>query len=373
MSGLIYDAVVIGAGISGSVCARILAESGFRVLLTDISIPPRDKVCSGVQLGYMERLIGEKIPDEVLCSNKLRRVRVTRPSGKTLEGGMSLLNYWRRDFDHWLNGLAVEAGAETRWGAGVNWMRPQGDSMVVELGSDEVETRYVIGADGLSPRSFTRRWLIPENFSDRVTGASLNYYYRGESSVRPDTLHLYYRRGLSDLMYSWVYCKDDLLVIGTSSTEDLSTYAQQFLETVKEDFDLKGEEVGRDGFSTHCEGGVMLGRDRVLLVGDAAGMLDLYRGVGMDSAALSGRICAQSLIEASQRGGDALSVYRSRSRRLVEMVERNIRRQEIRFASDEALEDSFSTGKVIWGTLTIALATLWNRFCKPEDVLLLPP
>ena len=110
-----------------------------------------------------------------------------------------------------------------------------------------------------------------------------------------------------------------------------------------------------------------------MLVGDAAGMLDLYRGVGMDSAALSGRICAQSLIEAFQRGGDALSVYRSRSRKLVEMIERNIRRQKIRYASDEALEDSFSTGKVMWGTLTIALATLWNRFCKPEDILLLPP
>ena len=368
-----YDVVVVGAGISGSVCAKILAENGYKVLLTDRTIPPRDKVCSGVQFRYMEKLIGEKIPEEVLCRNELRKIRLTRPSGKSLEGSMTLLNYWRRDFDHWLNRLAIEAGAEARWGAAVNGIEPQKDSVVVKQGPEKVETRYVVGGDGVSPGSFTRKWLCPDNFSDNVTGASLNYYYKGNSSVKPDTLYLYYRKGLSDLMYSWLYYKDDLLVVGTSSTESLSHYATEFLGTVRRDFKLEGEEVGRDGYSTYCMGGILLGKARVLLVGDAAGMLDLYRGVGMDTAALSGRICAKSLIETFQSNSDAMSVYQGKSRKLVEMIERNIQRQEKRYASDEALEDSFSTGNIIRGTLTIAWATLWNRFCKPEDIVLLPP
>lgn len=368
-----YDAVVVGAGISGSVCAKIMAENGYKVLLTDRSIPPRDKVCSGVQVRYMEKLIGEKIPGEVLCGNELKKVRLTRPSGKSLEGGMKLLNYWRRDFDHWLNGLAIEAGAEVSWGTPVTGISLQDNSVLVEMGQRKVEASYVVGADGLSPGSFTRKWLYPDNFYDKVTGASLNYYYRGRSSVSPDTLHLYYRKGLSDLMYSWLYYKDDLLVVGTSSSENLSQYANEFLETVKRDFDLEGEESGRDGYSTHCKGGVTLGKGRVLLVGDAAGMLDLYRGVGMDTAALSGRICAQAMIKALQSGEDAMSVYQIRSRKLVGMIERNIQRQEKRFATDKSLEDSFSFANILKGTLTIVWATLWNRFCQPEDMVLLPP
>ena len=100
-----YDVIIIGAGISGSVSAKILADGGYRVLLVDRLTPPRNKVCSGVQLKYIEKIIDEKIPDDVLCNNKLRKIRVTIPSGKVLQGKMDLLNFWREDFDFWLRVL----------------------------------------------------------------------------------------------------------------------------------------------------------------------------------------------------------------------------------------------------------------------------
>ncbi len=368
-----YDAVIIGAGISGSVAAKILAEKDCEVLLIDRATPPRDKACSGVQLRYMEKLIGEKIPRNVLCGNTLNRVCLTTPSGRRIEGSMGLLNYWRRDFDHWLNRLAIDAGAETRWGAEVTDLDFKNGSFTVTTDSELIDSDYIIGADGLSPGSFTRRRLMPDNFSDKVTGASLNLYYTGSSSVRPDTLHLYYRRGLSDLMYSWLYFKDDLLVIGTSSTERLSHYSEAFLETVKERFDLNGTEARREGFSTHCQGGVFLGRGRVLLAGDAAGLLDLYRGVGMDAAALSGRLAALSIVDALEGKGNALERYKHRARRLVSMIEENAKKQEARYGSDEALEDSLSMGNITKGRVSMLWAQIWNRFRKPEEMRLLPP
>jgi flavin-dependent dehydrogenase len=368
-----YDAVVIGAGISGSVSAKILAENGYNVLLVDRATPPRDKACSGVQLRYMEKLIGEKIPRDVLCGNPLNRVRLTTPSGRHIEGRMPLLNYWRRDFDHWLNMLAADAGADTRWGAEVSGLDFKDGSVTVTIDSEPIDAECIVGADGLSPSSFTRRRLLPSNFSDKVTGASLNIYYEGSSSVRSDTLYLYYRRGLSDLMYSWLYYKDDLLVIGTSSTERLSHYAEAFLETVETRFDLRGTEAGRDGFSTHCEGGVFLGRDRVLLAGDAAGLLDLYRGVGMDAAALSGRLAALSIMDALEGREDALERYKHRTRRLVSMIEENARKQEARYASDKALEDSLSLGSIIKGRVDMFWEQILNRLRKPEEMKLLPP
>jgi flavin-dependent dehydrogenase len=174
-------------------------------------------------------------------------------------------------------------------------------------------------------------------------------------------------------MYSWLYLKDDLLVIGTSGTERLSQYAEAFLETVKKEFNLNGREAGREGFSTHCNGGVFLGRGRVLLAGDAAGLLDLYRGVGMDAAALSGRLAASSIAEALEGGGDALERYSHRARRLVSMIEENARKQEARYGSDEALEESLSPGNIIKGRAKMLGAQIWNRLSRPEDMRLLPP
>jgi flavin-dependent dehydrogenase len=372
-SDLMYDAVIIGAGISGSVSAKMLAESGYKVLLVDKATPPRDKVCSGVQLKYLEKLIGEKIPREVLCSNNLNRVRITLPSGRYLEGNMSLLNFWRKDFDYWLNRLAIDAGADTCWGAKVSDYNAENDSASITINSESIETKYIIGADGLSPSSFMRKVLFPGNFSKELTGSSINLFYSGSSMVKQDTLYLYFRKRLSDIMYSWLYYKNDLLIIGTSSTEKLGHYAEAFVETVKNNFELNGYEVGREGFSTHCKGGVLLGRDRVLLIGDAAGFLDLYRGVGMDAAALSGRLGALSIIDSLGGKGTVQKNYMIRTRELVSMINNNVLKQEARYKSDRALENSFAYRKIIKGRLAMIWANIWNHMCKPEKIKLLPP
>ncbi|MGH8049004.1 MAG: FAD-dependent oxidoreductase, partial [Chthoniobacterales bacterium] len=41
----VYDAIIVGAGPAGSVCAATLAQAGRRVLLLDKARFPRDKVC----------------------------------------------------------------------------------------------------------------------------------------------------------------------------------------------------------------------------------------------------------------------------------------------------------------------------------------
>jgi len=107
-----YDVVVAGGGIAGSVAARFAAKNGFKTLLIEKYKTPRNKSCSGIQFTYFEKLIGTKIPREKLCTNELNKVEMITPSGKVLKGQMRMLNFWRSTFDHWLNTLAAEAGAE---------------------------------------------------------------------------------------------------------------------------------------------------------------------------------------------------------------------------------------------------------------------
>ena len=90
-----YDVVVVGGGIAGSVAARFSAEHGFKTLLIEKLRTPRDKSCSGIQFPYLEKLVGAKIPSEKLCQNELFKVEIVTPSGKTLNGRMRMLNFWR--------------------------------------------------------------------------------------------------------------------------------------------------------------------------------------------------------------------------------------------------------------------------------------
>jgi len=144
-------------------------------------------------------------------------------------------------------------------------------------------------------------------------------------------------------------------------------------EAVKNKFNLKGVKIWQDGFSTHSLGGILLGRGKVLLVGDAAGFLDLYRGVGMDTAALSARICAKSLCRALEEGTDGLIFYWKKSKRLVGIIEKNISKQNERYLSDKEIDRSFSFSNILKGMIIMSWANIWNRFCDPEQLILLPP
>jgi len=86
-------------------------------------------------------------------------------------------------------------------------------------------------------------------------------------------------------MFAWVYLKGDKWVIGTGANENPLHYAKAFFDYVKERYRLRGEVVRREGFSSTLKEHRLLWEGNVLLVGDAAGLVDLYWGVGMDNAA----------------------------------------------------------------------------------------
>lgn len=57
-----YDAMIIGGGISGSVCAKFSSMGGVKTLFVEKHRTPRHKACSGIQMDYFSRIIGEKFP-----------------------------------------------------------------------------------------------------------------------------------------------------------------------------------------------------------------------------------------------------------------------------------------------------------------------
>lgn len=184
-----WDAVVIGAGPAGSVCAYALARAGQRVLLVDRAHMPRAKVCgcclapdgaqSLARAGLAAVLNGAGVIDA--CELRVGSRSVTLPAR-----GFAVLG--RDEFDARLAAAAQAAGATllTGWGAhveadGTVRLRKAGGERVPHIAESTshepafaglsgplVRARAVVVADGIGGASLAHR---PE-FGWRVSPAS---------------------------------------------------------------------------------------------------------------------------------------------------------------------------------------------------------
>ena len=369
-----YDVVAVGGGIAGSVAARFSAKQGYKTLLLEKFQTPRNKPCSGIQFPYFEKLIGKKIPREKLCKNELYKVDIITPQGKTIGGKMKMLNFWRSTFDSWLNQLAIEEGADFQDNTSlVDFQKiPKGINITIakEGANQQLTASFLIGADGMLSK--IRKKLQPDYFSNKKTGTALNYYFKGTGDLDPNKLYMYYNREFCPLMFAWVYLKDDKWVIGTGANENVMEYAKRFFNHVKEKYSLKGKIVKKEGFASTQKISTFLGEENILLAGDAAGLIDLYRGVGMDLAALSGRFAVRSIERAEKTGNSPIVHYQRLMRKTIEKIESNEKKQARRYASNEALEKSLSSLSMLKDGLGMIIANQINRVLPAEKVILLP-
>ncbi len=300
-----YDVIIVGGGIAGSTTAKYAAQGGLKTLLIEKEKTPREKPCSGIQFPYFERILGEKIPKDRLCNIELNRVKMVLPNGKSYSSPFKMLNFMRKPFDDWLNQVAKHHGAEFIDECFLRDITPENDHVQVDLQKKGGETqrykaKYVVDASGL--RSSIRMKLRPGDFQRKSMGATLSYYIDGAAELDVNTLYQFWNLDWCDSMFAWVYMKTlddgkDYWVVGTGCSSGRVLDRQSlFYDYITKEFHLDGAIVKKEGYSHSVDlssrDRVWLGEGRVLAVGDAAGLVDQTRGVGMDSAALSGRLAA---------------------------------------------------------------------------------
>ncbi|MFX0187436.1 MAG: NAD(P)/FAD-dependent oxidoreductase [Candidatus Hodarchaeota archaeon] len=378
-----YDVFIVGGAIAGSVAARFIAEKGLKTLLVESAKTPREKPCSAIQFKYFKKLIGKKIPKEKLCTNPLKRVYMEWPNGKVMKVPFKMLNFTRDIFDSWLNYIAVEAGVEFRDGVRCNGFEKIDDGFVVKLYPkhreiEKVKAKYLIAADGLS--STIRKIIRPQDFygrGERARGVTLNYYIKSdnEGDLNPNTLYQFWNLDFNDMMFAWTYKKNDLWVVGTGYTENISEHCNLLLDYVKKKFNFDGEIVKREGFASKFrlddQNHVFLGEGNLLLIGDAAGLVDVYRGLGMDAAALSARRCAKAILMAEKKGVTAIEFYEKSMRKLVKRIEKNMERQLLNLKNNEELLRHLKKSYIKTG-MTTFFGNIINKILPANKIILLP-
>jgi flavin-dependent dehydrogenase len=195
-------------------------------------------------------------------------------------------------------------------------------------------------------------------------------------------MYQFWNLDFSDAMFAWIYTKtlDDgknYWVVGTGCVDDaIRDRQKRFYEFVREKYNIHGDIVHTEEYTTamdtKSEERVWLGQGRMLMVGDAAGLLDGVRGVGQDAAALSGRLVAQAILRADARGTRALDEYEVLARRITRQTRKNQTRAIGQFETNDELQRHLRRGMLRTGIL-MAVHAFLNRFRSPQNLKLLPP
>jgi menaquinone-9 beta-reductase len=308
------DVAVIGAGPAGSVAALVLARAGARVALVDKAVFPRDKACGDLvgprgaqvldELGV--RLAGAaRVGDMRVVGPTGRSVRLPCRPGRTYPGhGLALP---RLALDQTLRDAALDAGTVAHTARAGPPILDDGRLAGFEL-SDGTRLRAdaVIGADGATSRVATAAGLVDER---RVLwGFALRSYL--DAAVDLPTIVLWDEarwRGFPG--YGWVFPGPGgqanlgvgLGVLGDRAAAGHAARSLGAFVGVLQRFGLldraarlPGARLG--GWLKMGMVGTIPARGRVLLAGDAAGLVNPLQGEGISEALASGRAAAEAVL-----------------------------------------------------------------------------
>jgi menaquinone-9 beta-reductase len=323
-----FDVLVVGAGPAGSVAALVLARGGARVALADKARFPRDKACGdlvgprGVQL--LDDL-GVDVPgarpvgDMIVVGPTGRRVRLPCRPGVTYPGhGFAAP---RAVLDETLQAAAVSAGAEPVVGRAAEPLVRDGMLAGFELSSGtRLHADVVIGADGATSRVAEVAGLVDPT---RVLWGFAVRAYVDDPVTLPHILLWEPDAWRAFPGYGWLFPgvggRANLgLGLGVRSDRRAGAGAAQrfeafvghlrrlgVLETDPSPATLPQGRLG--GWLKMGMVGTVPGRRRVLLVGDAAGLVNPLQGEGISQAMGSGRAAAEAVLAGP---GDAALRYR---------------------------------------------------------------
>jgi geranylgeranyl reductase family protein len=315
-----FDVVVVGSGPGGAVAALVLARAGARVALVDKATFPRDKACGdaigprGVavlhDLGLSADAVNSApLGDMVVVGPSGRRVRLPCFEGTSYPGyGVTIA---RQGLDAWLAATALEAGARSVTGRveslGASGNRLDGVAAVVLDDGRTLQADVVIGADGATSRVADAAGLVDTR---RVLWGFAVRVYLDETVALPHIVLWEPEPGRAFPGYGWLFPGPDGranagLGIGTMSDRRAGAGAVRLLPAFLDHLRHMGliERSGSASGPGRLGGWLKMGMvgttpaaGGVLLVGDAAGLVNPLQGEGIAQAMTSGRMAAEAVL-----------------------------------------------------------------------------
>ncbi|MFW9843701.1 MAG: NAD(P)/FAD-dependent oxidoreductase, partial [Candidatus Thorarchaeota archaeon] len=308
-----------------SVAAYESAKKGFKTLLLEKASIPREKACGGAVMYRGIRIVNGEIPREII-EQKIHGIRFGFHNGTSSEFISEKLigiTVFRDKFDAYLSRRAVEAGAELFDDARVTHTSVSDDCTTIQLQDGrEFKSEFLIGADGVNSIVSRSLKLRPKrkDLTKYGLGMEADFYVGREGVMKatkgnPSVLEILPVE--NRISYGWMFPKREHLAIGIAGGSTLMRALRQDFDRLYKDLEKRlGVELKLEKRRTCFLGGDGLGstnvRDRVILVGDAAGFVDPMMGEGIAYAMQSSKIALDVIdraVEENRYNADSLWIY----------------------------------------------------------------
>jgi flavin-dependent dehydrogenase len=203
----------------------------------------------------------------------------------------------RSRFDNYLTEQAGQAGATLMDETTVKSVEAGDNGAVVRTTKGDFEADYLVGADGATGRVaksvdlMTDRWALAALETEFEVEAATMEYWRDKMGLDLGELKA---------SYGWVFPKGDHLSVGVGGVPRIEEYGKHLKV-----YDAKHtaarvpgvkREIRSHGYLLPCRRpGAAVQKGRVLLVGDAAGLVEAFTGEGIYWAIRSGQIASEAI------------------------------------------------------------------------------
>jgi geranylgeranyl reductase family protein len=303
-----FDVLVVGAGPAGSTAAYRLAREGASVLLADRARFPRDKPCGGGLTMRAVRLL--PFPVDPVVEDRATRVEFGLNFHSHFERRTDeplVLMTQRSRLDAYLAEQAAAAGADFRDGVKVTGLELTSSGVLAQVNGSKIAANAALGADGVN--GVTAREIGLDEERDYGVALEANVPYGVVSRER------FQGRLCLELAnvpggYGWVFPKGDHVNVGVGGWEREGPRLREHLARFCREYGIPEDKLENvRGYRLPLlRPRARLTKDRVALLGDAAGLVDPLSGDGIYEAFLSAKLGAGAVLDLL--GGEAQSLER---------------------------------------------------------------
>ncbi len=310
-----FETIIIGGGPAGSSTGISLLKKGDECCIIDKQSFPRDKTCGGLLSQKTMDLLSEldlSIDLESFYINKTNRIRIANKN-KTISTFDCKHDFYitsRKLFDNLLIEEYKKLGGilfENEKAIDIDFREK-----IVITDKQKIKYKYLVCADGC--KSISNKLIKPKKFGVTIEADIPSNLIRFDNQI------VCLNFGQKDDGYGWVFPKNDYATVGFGCPyQEGKNYMpdfKKFLTYCGVDKDapikLKGAPLpyGYNG------GDPVLAEANILLVGDAAGMVDALTGEGIYFALKSGMLAANAIA-----GKDnVLDIYKKSCKHIFEIV-----------------------------------------------------
>ncbi len=281
-----YEAIIVGGGPAGASTAYHLSRLGLKVLILEKEKLPRFKLCAGCLSARTLRLLPDGYKGLLLNTIRSGRLGYRGLMEYEIDAGREIAYVVDRgQFDYFLVQKALESGADLLMASFTGFER-EGSLYRVYTDIGSFYTHYLIGADG-----FYSKVAKLLGYKKRKFFRSLELFTEGDPRDRVLIEIGWVSRG-----YLWVFPHGEGVSVGIATTgrEDLLELLKNY--TLKRGIDFKPPRGWHIPFPEGKED-IHIGRERALLVGDAANMTDPLLGEGIYYALWAGELLSKAIVE----------------------------------------------------------------------------